>query len=87
MQTMNISLPDELRDYVEARVAEASYSTVSDYMRELIRQDQVRAAERRLADLIGEGIASGESVPIDADYWARKKARASKAPDTPPKST
>jgi antitoxin ParD1/3/4 len=80
MATMNISLPEELREFVETRVAEASYSTVSDYMRELIRQDQLRVAERRLANLLADGLASGDSMPVDADYWQRKHKQTLKRP-------
>jgi Arc/MetJ-type ribon-helix-helix transcriptional regulator len=40
MQTMNISLPDPLKDFVDHRIAEGHYSSVSEYIRELIRDDE-----------------------------------------------
>ena len=43
MQTMNISLPDPLKDFVDHQIAEGRYSSVSEYIRELIRDDDVSA--------------------------------------------
>ena len=42
MQTMNISLPDPLKQYVEEQVNQGGYSSVSEYVRELVRADQKR---------------------------------------------
>lgn len=75
MATMNISLPDVLRKFVDRQVAQAGYGTISDYVRDLIRQDQVRQAEARLADLIQEGLESGPARPVDRRYWAAKRAK------------
>ena len=75
MTTMNISLPEALKEFVDRQVARARYGSVSDYVRDLIRQDQVRQAERHLADLIREGLESGPSRPVDARYWAVKRAK------------
>ena len=49
MPQLNVSLPDGLKKWAEARVAEGRYSSASDYIRDLLRQDQDRAAELRLA--------------------------------------
>ena len=40
MATMNVSLPDPLRDYVQNRIDSGRYASVSDYVRDLIRRDQ-----------------------------------------------
>lgn len=48
MATMNISLPDKLKSYVDARVANDGYGTASEYFRELIRQDQQRREQEQL---------------------------------------
>jgi antitoxin ParD1/3/4 len=55
MGTMNISLPDSLKAFVEQQVAQGGYGTSSEYVRELIRKDQDRATLRRL---VLEGAAS-----------------------------
>ncbi|MGK0187042.1 MAG: antitoxin ParD1/3/4 [Verrucomicrobiales bacterium] len=71
---MNISLPETLKDYVEARLREGGYGTASEYVRELIRNDQKSAAQEQLERLLLEGLESGEPVQIDEDFWAKKKA-------------
>lgn len=48
METINISLPDALRTYVEERVRQDGYGTASEYFRELVRHDQKRQADERL---------------------------------------
>lgn len=62
--TMNISLPDTMREYVEERTAKDGYGTVSEYFRDLIRADQKRKAEEKLEALLLEGIRSGEATPL-----------------------
>lgn len=62
MATMNISLPDKMKMWVEAQASSGRYSNASDYVRDLIRRDQER--EQVFADLRGlvnEGIESGVS--------------------------
>lgn len=53
MATMNVSLPDPLRDYVQQRIDSGHYASVSDYVRDLIRRDQsvVVDEERWLTEL------------------------------------
>lgn len=69
MKSMNISLPDSMRTYVEEQVASGGYSTVSEYFRELVRQDQKRKATERLETLILEGLDSGTATPMTAKDW------------------
>jgi antitoxin ParD1/3/4 len=62
MAQMNISVPDRLKAWAEARVAEGRYSSTSDYVRDLMRRDQDGAeAQARLQAAIDEGLASGIS--------------------------
>jgi antitoxin ParD1/3/4 len=62
MATMNISLPDKMKQWVEEQVATGRYANASDLMRDLIREDQDRAAAiAELNVLIDEGINSGIS--------------------------
>ncbi len=77
MQSMNISLPDPLKKFVDSQVAEGRYSSVSEYMRELIRADEKRKAEDRLEALLLEGMHS-EETELTADDWQaiRKEALA-----------
>ena len=64
MATMNISLPDPLRAFVEEQVSVGGYSTVSEYFRELVRADQKRKAGERLESLLLEGLNSGPAKPL-----------------------
>jgi antitoxin ParD1/3/4 len=73
MSTMNISLPDALKDFVDDRVQKDGFSTSSEYVRELIRADQVRQAERHLVALLRSGLESGAGIPVTKAYWARKR--------------
>ena len=75
MATMNISLPDSLRDFVDEQVAARGYSTSSEYMRELIRKDQDR---QHLRKLLLEGAASPPGTPIDDAYFDRLRKRIAK---------
>ncbi len=75
MTTLNISLPEPMRAYVDQQVAAGGYSTASEYIRQLVREDQKRAAKQRLEALLMEGIESGPAAEVDDDYWAEKKAR------------
>ena len=74
MTTMNISLPDTMKNFVDIQVQEGGYSTSSEYVRDLIRRDQVRRAELQLAALIVEGLESGSAIPVDDNYWKNKRA-------------
>jgi antitoxin ParD1/3/4 len=66
MATMNISLPDPMRDWVETQIEGGRYSNNSDYMRDLIRKDQERNDKlKALQSAITQGIDSGESGTLD----------------------
>ena len=76
MSTMNISLPDALKSFVDGQVSARGYSTSSEYMRELIRKDRDR---QRLRGLLLEGAASPPAATADADYFERLRSRVRKA--------
>ncbi len=56
--TMNISLTDDLKAFVDARIQARGYSSASEYMRDLVRRDEERASEERFNRLIEEGVES-----------------------------
>lgn len=66
MGSMNVSLPDELRSYVEQRVREEGYATSSEYVRDLIRRDRAR---ERLRAMILDGIESGPARFVDENEF------------------
>ena len=66
MATMNISLPDPMRDWVNARIESGLYANNSDYVRDLIRQDQLRAQKvQAMHQAITDGLESGSAGPLD----------------------
>jgi antitoxin ParD1/3/4 len=66
MSTMNISLPDRLKAFVDEQVRERGYGTSSEYVRELIRRDQDRL---QLRSLLLTGASSAPSVPVNEAYF------------------
>jgi len=68
MQSMNISLPDQLKQFVDGQIAEGRYSSASEYVRELIRADESRKIEKRLETLLLDGLNSAESR-LSQDDW------------------
>lgn len=66
MTTMNISLPDALKSFVDNQVGARGYSTSSEYVRELIRRDRDR---HRLRGLLLEGAESPPAGVADTDYF------------------
>jgi antitoxin ParD1/3/4 len=68
MQSMNISLPDPLKKFVDGQIAEGRYSSVSEYVRDLIRADEQRKAEGRLEALLLEGLST-EETELTKDDW------------------
>jgi antitoxin ParD1/3/4 len=76
MATMNVSLPDAMKDWVEGRAATGRYSNASDYVRDLIRRDQERADKlAALQHLIQEGEENGASDLSAADILDRARGR------------
>jgi len=73
--TMNISLPETLREFVDERVAEGSFANASDYVRALIRDDRVKRAQASLEAKLLEGLASGPPIEATDAYWEDLKAR------------
>ena len=72
MGTMNISLPDALRSFVEEQVAEGGYGSTSEYVRELIRRELDRT---RVRDLLLEGARSAPVVTADEQYFEALRER------------
>jgi antitoxin ParD1/3/4 len=73
MATMNVSLPDEMKAFVEEQVQRGGYSTASEYLRELIRDAQKQAAKERLEKLLLEGLDSGPGVEATPEWWAERR--------------
>jgi len=74
MATMNVSLPDPMKDWVESQARSGRYSNASDYVRDLIRRDQDRQnAIAELQRFVDDGLASGEPQDFDLEGFLRRK--------------
>jgi antitoxin ParD1/3/4 len=78
MSTMNISLPDSLKSFVDEQVSQRGYGTSSEYVRELIRRDQDRLA---LRGLLLAGASSAPAAPADGAYFDGLRKRVGKRKD------
>ncbi len=79
MAQMNISLPDAMKEWIEAQVATGRYASVSDYMRALVRHHMENEEKReKLREMIQKGIDSGPSDATVESIWADVKARHAK---------
>ena len=72
--TMNISLTHDLKAFVDARIKARGYSSASEYVRDLVRRDEERAAEERFVALIHEGLDSPVGRSWE-DHRAELRAR------------
>lgn len=75
MTTLNISLPESMRTFIEEQVHKGGYSTASEYIRHLIRQEQERADRRRLEELLLEGLDSGDPIQVTDEWWEQKRVQ------------
>jgi antitoxin ParD1/3/4 len=75
MTTMNISLPEPMREWIENQVDQGAYGSASEYVRSLIREDQKRKTEEDLEAKLLEGLNSGDATPMTREDWDRLRAR------------
>ena len=73
LTTLNVSLPSSQKTFVEEVSTREGYTTLSEYVRELIRRDQRARAEKRLDEMLLEGINSGKPVRVTPKFWAKKR--------------
>jgi antitoxin ParD1/3/4 len=73
MATMNISLPDELKQFIDAQVSEHGYGSTSEYLRDLVRKQ--RDVEKLRSVLLG-GVKSGPATPMEPDFFDKMRERA-----------
>ncbi|MCI5047833.1 MAG: type II toxin-antitoxin system ParD family antitoxin [Aquisalinus sp.] len=78
MSTMNISLPSTLKEWVEEQARDGNYSNTSDYMRDLIRQEQTRREKiAHMQQLVTEALESGAGSSTPDELLARARAAVS----------
>lgn len=81
MTTLNISLPEQMRSFIENQVSKGRYSTASDYIRDLIRDDQKRKDQEKLELLLIEALEGGGSQEFTPEFFEGLRERARQAID------
>ena len=76
MTTMNISLPDEMKAFIESQLVQEGYASASEYLRALIRDAQKRKAKQNLEAKFREALESGPSTPMTREDWDSIEAEA-----------
>jgi antitoxin ParD1/3/4 len=69
MNTMNIAIPKQLKSFVQRQVERRGYSSVSEYVRDLIRGDQESQAIAMLEAEYLKGLESGPATPMTQQDW------------------
>lgn len=86
MASLHISLSDEMRDFVEARVRGGRFHNQSEYVRDLIRHDQDRLARQRVDSLLLEGLESGKPRALSDADWEEMRQEARHRAENPKKT-
>ncbi len=78
---MNVSLPGDLRQWVDEQVKNGGYGTASEYLRDVLRRARERDARRKLDQTLVDAVRSGAEIVMDDSDWAaiRKAAKAAVA--------
>jgi antitoxin ParD1/3/4 len=76
MTAMNISLPEEMRAFIEAEMATEGYPSASEYLGALIRDAQKRRAKQELEARFREALKSGPAIPMTNEDWAALRQEA-----------
>lgn len=74
MSTFTITLPDDVREFVDEQVAAGQHESADAYVRDVIEKERLRAAEKRLEALLLEGL-EGERTRVTPEYWEDVKKR------------
>ncbi|MFO0896308.1 MAG: type II toxin-antitoxin system ParD family antitoxin [Pirellulales bacterium] len=78
-----ISLPSDLQEFVRSQVASGRYPDANAYVSDLVRADQLRAAERALEAMLLEGLRSGPMAPMTQADWESIRAEVSRRTGQP----
>jgi len=73
MTSLTISLPESVRDYIVSRVQNSDFSTPSDYLRSLVREEQKRHEEAKLESMLLEALNTEGAIEMTPQYWQTKR--------------
>lgn len=75
MATLNISMPDAMREWIDAQITAGEYANASDYIRDLIRHDQRQRDALRLALIEGERSGISRRSVTDVARLAKRRLK------------
>ncbi|MEX2175059.1 MAG: hypothetical protein WD872_11900 [Pirellulaceae bacterium] len=75
MVELQVKLPDWAGEYIQQQVAAGRFSSTDEMLADLVDQARIQAAKKRLAELIQEGLDSGEGVEVNDAYWEQLDER------------
>ncbi len=75
MTSMNISVPESMKEFIEDEVSSGGYGTASEYVRELVRDAKKQKEEERLETLLLEALEGGPASPLTKKDWEAIKQR------------
>ncbi len=73
METLTISLPESIKEFIDAQVAEGAYESAEEFISALVREEQKRKARAKVDALLIEGLNSGEATPMTPQDWEELK--------------
>jgi antitoxin ParD1/3/4 len=75
MLNVSVSLPDHLKDLIEAKVQEGGYGDSSQYLYHLVCQDIAQTLPENLEQQLLEGLESGNPIEATDEWWLQKRAQ------------
>ncbi len=69
MTTLNIALPEDMKAFIEAQVAEEGYASASEYLQAILRDARMRKARKNLEAKLDEALAEGPPEPMTREDW------------------
>ncbi len=71
---LNISLPNQISDFIERQAIADGFDTPSEYVFHIIRREQERIErQQRVESMLIEGLDSGKSLEVTDDWWNSKR--------------
>lgn len=76
MASLNISMPDSMREFIDQRTGECNFSTPTEYLRHLVREDQKLRGKELLEAKLLEALDSGDFDEATEGFFEQLRARA-----------
>ncbi len=70
---MNVSLPQSLKSFIDEQITKGGYGTASEYIRQLLREEQKRQLRDEIDKRLLAALQSGDPIEVTPEYWERKR--------------